>query len=220
MKYNIDSVKIGGFIMAQQRQTYHHKDLRNALIETGIQLVSTEGVNAFSLRKVAAACGVSHAAPYSHFQNKEELLEAMQLFITDKFSKQLESAVQKNNNVVEILKDMGIAYVSFFVDNPAYFQFLYSQSNIKIDLSLSIPDDQNYKPYIIYKNIVSKLLEQSHYPEEKQNDIIITIWAFIHGVTSLATMNNVNYDNDWREKVIDFMDVFQLPFIDNTGEKI
>ncbi len=97
--------------MAQQRQTYHHKDLRNALIETGIQLVSTEGVNAFSLRKVAAACGVSHAAPYSHFQNKEELLEAMQLFITDRFSKQLESTVQKNNNVAEILKDMGIAYV-------------------------------------------------------------------------------------------------------------
>ena len=63
--------------MAQKRQTYHHKNLRNALIETGIQLVSTEGVNAFSLRKVAAACGVSHAAPYSHFQNKEELLEAM-----------------------------------------------------------------------------------------------------------------------------------------------
>ena len=46
----------------------NHKDLRNALIETGIQIVSTEGVNAFSLRKVAAACGVSHAAPYSHFQ--------------------------------------------------------------------------------------------------------------------------------------------------------
>lgn len=109
MKYNIDSVKIGGFSMVQQRQTYHHKDLRNALIETGIHLVNTEGVNSFSLRKVAAACGVSHAAPYSHFQNKEELLEAMQLFITDRFSKQLESAVQKNNNVVEILKDMGIS---------------------------------------------------------------------------------------------------------------
>ena len=75
--YNIDSVKIGGISMAQQRQTYHHKDLRNALIETGIQIVNTEGVNAFSLRKVAAACGVSHAAPYSHFQNKEELLEEM-----------------------------------------------------------------------------------------------------------------------------------------------
>ena len=36
--------------MEQQRQTYQHKDLRNALIETGIQIVNTEGVNAFSLR--------------------------------------------------------------------------------------------------------------------------------------------------------------------------
>lgn len=65
-----------------------------------------------------------------------------------------------------------------------------------------------------------KLLEQTRYSEEKQHDIIITIWAFIHGVTSLATMNNVNYDNDWREKVIDFMDVFQLSFLDNAEEKI
>ena len=68
--------------------------------------------------------------------------------------------------------------------------------------------------------MVGKLLEQEHYPKEKQNDIIITIWAFIHGVTALATMDNVNYDNDWKAKVIDFMDVFQLPFSDNAGEKI
>ena len=64
--------------MSKQKQTYHHKDLRNALIEKGIEIVNIEGMQAFSLRKVATACGVSHAAPYSHFQNKEELLEAMQ----------------------------------------------------------------------------------------------------------------------------------------------
>ena len=117
------------------KQSYHHKDLRNALIEKGIEIVSKEGIHSFSLRKVAAACGVSHAAPYSHFQNKEELLEAMQLFITDRFSKLLEDTIQKNHNISEILKDMGVTYISFFVENPAYFQFLYSQSNIKIDLS-------------------------------------------------------------------------------------
>ena len=39
--------------MEKKRQTYHHKDLRNALIETGIQIVSTEGINAFSLRNHA-----------------------------------------------------------------------------------------------------------------------------------------------------------------------
>ena len=208
------------FIMLEQRQSYHHKDLRNALIETGIELVSTEGINAFSLRKVAAACGVSHAAPYSHFQNKEELLNAMQIFITDRFSELLENTIEKNSNDTELLKEMGIAYVSFFVENPSYFQFLYAQSNIKIDLSMSIPDNQNYKPFIIYKNIVGNLLEQTNYPKEKQNDIIITIWAFIHGVTALATMNNVSYDNDWKQKVVDFMNIFQLSFMSETGDKI
>lgn len=73
--------------MLEQRQSYHHKDLRKALIETGIELVSKEGVSAFSLRKVAAACGVSHAAPYSHFQNKEELLKESR---KDKSKKMLE----------------------------------------------------------------------------------------------------------------------------------
>ena len=93
------------------KQSYHHKDLRNALIEKGIEIVSKEGIHSFSLRKVAAACGVSHAAPYSHFQNKEELLEAMQLFITDRFSKLLEDTIQKNHNISEILKDMGVTYI-------------------------------------------------------------------------------------------------------------
>ena len=202
------------------KQSYHHKDLRNALIEKGIEIVSKEGIHSFSLRKVAAACGVSHAAPYSHFQNKEELLEAMQLFITDRFSKLLEDTIQKNHNISEILKDMGVTYISFFVENPAYFQFLYSQSNIKIDLSLSISDKENYKPYIIYKDIVSKLLEQVNYPLEEQNDVIITIWAFIHGITLLATMSNVYYNNDWKQKVIDFMEIFELSFLNNMGEKV
>ena len=190
--------------MLEQRQSYHHKDLRKALIKTGIELVSKEGVNAFSLRKVAAACGVSHAAPYSHFQNKEELLNAMQIFITDRFSELLEKTIEMNRNVAEVLKDMGIAYVSFFAENPSYFQFLYAQSNIKIDL------------FIIYKDVVSKLLKQANYPKEKQNDIIITIWAFIHGVTALATMNNVSYDNDWKQKVVDFMNIFQLSFMNEN----
>ncbi len=206
--------------MAEQRPSYHHNNLRNALIETGIEIVSTEGINAFSLRKVAAACGVSHAAPYSHFQNKEELLDAMQLFITDRFSKRLENTMKENRDVTEILKDMGVAYISFFTENPAYFQFLYAQSNIKIDLSFSIPDSENYKPFIIYKNIVSNLLEQAHFPIEKRNDIIIAVWAFIHGVTSLATMGNVNYNNDWKQKVLDFMEVFQLSFMNSMGENI
>ena len=65
-----------------EKKPYHHKNLINDLIEKGIELVNKNGINQLSLRKVAQACGVSHAAPYSHFSNKEELLQEMQLHIT------------------------------------------------------------------------------------------------------------------------------------------
>lgn len=201
-------------------KSYHHRDLKNALIEKGIELVNREGVNSFSLRKVAADCGVSHAAPYSHFQSKEELLNAMQQHITDRFSELLEHTIKKYEHETDLLKHMGIAYVSFFIENPSYFSFLYLQSNMKIDLTLSIPDEENYKPYIIYKNMVLSLLEQVQYPYDKRNDVVITLWSFIHGITSLATMNNVYYDNSWEQKIVDFMEIFQISFPHNMEDKV
>ena len=173
-----------------------------------IKLVNTEGLHSFSLRKVAAACGVSHAAPYSHFQSKEELLDAMQQYITDEFSRILEEAIQGNENTSGLLENMEIAYVSF----------IYSQSNMCIDLSSSIPDQENFRPFVIYKNIVFKLLREVNYPSEKQSDVVIDLWAFIHGLTSLATMRNVCYENNWKQKIIDFMDIFALSFLKTTEE--
>ena len=199
--------------MDKSNLPYHRKDLKNLLIEKGIEIVNTDGIQSFSLRKAAAACKVSHAAPYSHFHNKEELLNAMQLHITERFSQKLKAAIKENENPSDLLKNLGTAYVSFFIDNPAYFQFLYSKSNIKVDLTLSTPDAENYKPYILYKNCVLSLLNQKKYPQEKQNDILITIWSFIHGLTALATMKNVQYNENWKEKINDFMNLLELPFL-------
>ena len=199
--------------MRKSKLPYHREGLKNLLIEKGIEIVNADGVQSFSLRKAAAACKVSHAAPYSHFRNKEELLNAMQLHITERFSKTLETAVAENKKPAALLKKLGIAYVSFFIDNPAYFQFLYSKSDIKVDLTLSIPDEENYKPYILYKNSILSLLKQTKVPKKKQNDILITIWAFIHGLTALAAMKNVHYDKNWKEKITDFMDLLEPSFL-------
>ena len=199
--------------MRKSKLPYHREGLKNLLIEKGIEIVNADGVQSFSLRKAAAACKVSHAAPYSHFHNKEELLNAMQLHITERFSKTLETAVAENKKPAALLKKLGIAYVSFFIDNPAYFQFLYSKSDIKVDLTLSIPDEKNYKPYILYKNSILSLLKQTKVPKKKQNDILITIWAFIHGLTALAAMKNVHYDKKWKEKITDFMDLLEPSFL-------
>lgn len=199
--------------MQTSKLPYHREGLKNLLIEKGIEIVNADGVQSFSLRKAAAACKVSHAAPYSHFRNKEELLNAMQLHITDRFSKMLETAIAENKKPAALLKKLGIAYVAFFIDNPAYFQFLYSKSDIKVDLTLSVPDEENYAPFILYKNSILSLLKQTKVPKKKQNDILITIWAFIHGLTALAAMKNVHYDKNWKEKITDFMDLLEPSFL-------
>ena len=54
--------------------SYHHGNLRQALIDAGIKIINEQGEDALSLRKAAALCEVSHAAPYAHFKDKEELI--------------------------------------------------------------------------------------------------------------------------------------------------
>ena len=65
--------------------TYHHGNLREALIEAGLKIINESGEDSLSLRKVAAACNVSHAAPYAHFMDKDELIEAIKSSVTDRF---------------------------------------------------------------------------------------------------------------------------------------
>lgn len=67
-------------------KSYHHGNLRIGLIETAIELINKKGLSNLSLRKVASLCQVSHAAPYSHFKNKEELLEAISDHISNRFT--------------------------------------------------------------------------------------------------------------------------------------
>ena len=57
--------------------TYHHGNLKEALIAAGLEILSEQGVEGLSLRKVAKKVGVSHTAPYNHFSDKQALLAAI-----------------------------------------------------------------------------------------------------------------------------------------------
>lgn len=194
--------------MKNNQDTYHHEDLKTELLETGIKLVSEEGFESFSLRKLAVECKVSHQAPYSHFENKEKFLEAMQNYITQKFSFELQNTVSACIKAENPLEELGKTYFNFFVDNPNYFHFLFGQANINLDLTKSADIEKNYKPYEIFKTLVLQILNANKVEENNKNDIVIALWAFIHGLTSLATMKNVKYDDDWKLKLHDFIAVF------------
>ncbi len=188
-----------------EEKKYHHGDLRNSLIEEGIRLMNEEGKSAFSLRRVATRCGVSNAAPYAHFSGKEELLEAMQKHVTDLFSKELKESYQVSLDDTKSLDlamlQMGKCYVMFFVKNPQYYQFLFSQTNMRIYLTVQDHED-DYPPYAILKKAVFDLLVDAPLGEEEKLDAVISSWALVHGLSAIATMDHVVYEHSWEEKIL------------------
>lgn len=190
-----------------QSKPYHHGNLRSSLIEAGIELINRDGAKQLSLRKVSALCGVSQTAPYSHFQNKEELLEAIQDYVTEQLMEVLENAIGScpNPNDPSALIQMGKGYVMFFINNPQYFPFLFSHSRIEIDLSLDGDGTGNFPPFELLKKTAFRILGGPGMPKEKMEDTIISLWATVHGLASIATMKNVHYDKDWETKIEDII---------------
>ena len=59
------------------KRSYHHGNLRSVLLDAGVALIGEVGPQGFTIREVARRAGVSHNAPYRHFRDKDELLEAI-----------------------------------------------------------------------------------------------------------------------------------------------
>jgi AcrR family transcriptional regulator len=178
---------------------YHHGNLRTAMIERGIELINEEGLDNFSLRKVAAACGVSHSAPYSHFSSKDELVAAIQSHITEQFIAVLETAVGKHGESPEGLARMGRAYVLFFVNNPQYFPFMFFRADMNFDLTNN--PGSGFKPFEMYKSLMLKLFNDVGFPKELQMDTLVANWAFVHGLASVAIMPGVGSAEEWEKKL-------------------
>jgi AcrR family transcriptional regulator len=129
-------------------KSYHHGDLKNELIQSGIKMIQQDGIEKLSLRKLASICGVSEAAPYSHFENKEQLLAAMQEYVTEQLTQCLKSAVETTDkqNSETAISNMGKAYVLFFMEHPEYYIFLFAQPCVKIDLSMN-SNSEEFLPF-------------------------------------------------------------------------
>lgn len=192
----------------ETQNSYHHEDLKTELLESGIKMVSEEGEKSFSLRKLAAKCNVSHQAPYNHFSTKEKFIEAIQEYITLKFTNELKKTLEQCPTNEDPIEKLGESYFNFFVSNPNYFTFLFGQANLHLDLTQNADSQKNYQPYEIFKSLLKQILDQNNVSPEKQNDIIIALWAYIHGLTALATLKNVKYDKNWQLKLKDFLMIF------------
>lgn len=187
------------------KKPYHHGNLRAALIEAGIQMVNEEGVSGCSLRKVAAKCNVSRGAPYAHFKDKEDMLEAMQQYVMEKFVSILNEAIAKCSDPDKLLLTIGKAYIYFFVDNPNYYPFLFNQSNLKLVLSDDPKIIESYKHLENEPTALFFLMDKLNIPAHLHMQNFIAVWSVVHGLAGIITMKGVAFDGDWNvmiEKIL------------------
>lgn len=181
--------------------SYHHGNLRQALIEAGIKIINESGEENLSLRKVAALCNVSHAAPYAHFKDKDELLEAIKNSVTERFMEELLNAVEGMPTADQAIIAMGRTYIQFFSANPDYFAFIFGKQNINAHLKMNREYKDDYPPFLLLRRMYLKHLEENGLEKtfEEQEIELIKIWSIVHGMASIACMKGIKSSVNWND---------------------
>lgn len=186
-----------------QADKYHHGDLKESLIKMGLKLYNEEGAEKFSIRKVAALCNVSHAAPYKHFRSKEELINAISEYVFTNFQNSLNEIVEVyKNDPHERIIQLGKKYVWFMVENPDYLKFAFLQNcESEIVIQENKLRSTEYGSFNVFKNCAIEFLKSINIKEEEYARDIIAMWSMVHGIATMLSYKTFVYNGDYLELV-------------------
>lgn len=177
----------------ENKSTYHHGDLKNALIRTGVEILAREGVSALSLRKVASRAGVSHSAPYAHFKDKQALITAISIEGYKKLLHILESTFQENkDDPGHLLLETAWAYFNFAIHETDTFKVMFSGilEKEKKDPDLVAVVQQTYQ---IVVQVVSISQTAGILAAGDTNLAATALWAQIYGLISLYLEGQISH---------------------------
>jgi AcrR family transcriptional regulator len=167
-----------------EKSSYHHGDLRQSLIDATIALLQEGELSQLSLREVARRVGVSHNAPYRHFQDKEALLSA----VAEQGFQGLCQATQRAlaglpPNPVQQLSAIGTAYVKFAVQQPVYYRVMFSSTRNRQDKALETAIEQSSA---ILSDVIQAGQADGSFRADDLTLMVQVAWAFVHGIAMLA----------------------------------
>jgi AcrR family transcriptional regulator len=162
--------------MSPTKSTYHHGDLRAALVDAALELLEESGESALSLRAVARRAGVSPAAPYRHYADREALVSAVAAVGYRELAERL-GAAHPAPSTPDQLADVAVAYVRFALDRPALFRIMFGE-----------PCDRDNDERVAATEAVSIYLREivaRCFPGSDPEALAPAIWALVHGLAFL-----------------------------------
>lgn len=191
--------------MTQQKKSYHHGDLLQALIDAALDLVAEKDASEVSLREIARRVGVSHTAPYRHFADKEALLAAVAREGFQRFKQEIEIAMLSASDPLEQLKRGCATYTSYALKHPARYRIMFGAHGAnpeKADAAMVAVAKQTYLPFAdaIARGQVAGIFRGGN-PEPMAR----ALWALLHGLALLAIGGHLEEEGGTLESLSDAM---------------
>lgn len=177
---------IGRVVLAKPADTYHHGSLRQSLVDAGLEIITSEGLEALSLRKCAAKAGVSHAAPKNHFPTLVSLTTAIAVVGFQRFIKALSDARDRSETPADILINLGEAYQSFALSNPDLFRLMWDVGRVDFDDQALLAEAST--AYGIMSQSVGAAVQGT---DSTRMSPELFHWSLIHGYTHLKLLGQV-----------------------------
>lgn len=173
-------------VARKRRDAYQHGDLREALIQAGLKLLSEGGVEGLSLRAAAQLAGVSHAAPYRHFRDKEALVAA----IAERGFRLLTAALRAEvarvpaGHASERLVALGAGYVRFATSSPAYLSVIFGGvlTGKAVSPELSAAGGEAYSAL---RDEVAAGIARGELKPGDPDEVALACWSMVHGFSTL-----------------------------------
>lgn len=170
--------------------TYHHGNLRDALVETGYALARVEGVHAVGMRELARRTGVTAAAAYRHFDGLADL----QLAIAQRGLADLARSIERAGAHVarddpdHLLASVGLGYIGFALDDPGGFEAaMFSLATMNDADSPEARGDSGLTAYQLLEQALGALVAAGRLSPTAVDAAAIQCWSGVHGFATLAT---------------------------------
>jgi AcrR family transcriptional regulator len=175
-----------------KRDTYHHGDLRRALTEAAIDLITRDGTEKLTIREVSRRVGVNHRAVYRHFADLTSLLAAV---AEEGYRQMLEAlkesiAETRRASPSKRMEALAGAYIVFAIDHQAHYRIMFGR-RLNEDGRFPVLEDLVQEAYELIDAEIARGIEQGIFVDRPRRELVFGFWSLAHGFASLALVRRI-----------------------------
>ena len=175
-------------------------DLRRTLLDASVNLLATEGLEAFSMREVARRARVSHQAPYHYFPDREAILAEIVAEGFQQLRSDMLAAMAPAKTPSARLSAIGHAYLDFALKHPAHFKLMFRSEMVSAEKHKDADDCANSAFDVLVSTVDEVMRERQGKPDRS---LVLASWSLAHGLATLTLEGKLKeqFGGSWRAQV-------------------